>query len=91
VTVKTCSHKRPVEWPDELWIGVTDGEWPIRAFVSPAHAAGWVGEAPEKRHAFRVDGTITAEVQHVPPVPADYLIIPVGAPPPSGAQPEVDR
>jgi len=76
-TVKVCSHGRGLQWPKEIWIGVTDNEWPIRAFVSPDHAADWINDDPKNRHAFRVDGSITAEVQYVPPVPATHEIIPI--------------
>jgi hypothetical protein len=81
--VGACSHGRKLNWPPEIWIGIHDSEWPIRAFAHPDQAADWVGDDPKSRHAFRVDGSITAEVRFVPPVPASYEVIPVAA--------EVDR
>jgi hypothetical protein len=73
-----CSHGRALNWPAEIWIGVSDIQWPIVAFTSADHAASWVDEEPVYRHAYRVDATITAEVRYVPPTPASHQVIPVG-------------
>ena len=78
--IKVCSHGRELNWPQEIWIGVHDLEWPIRLFANADQAADWVGDDPRNRHAFRVDGYITAEVLYVPPVPASHEVIAVPGP-----------
>jgi hypothetical protein len=72
----TCSHGRALNWPRELWIGIDDNSWVIDAFVSADHAAAWANSDPGARHAYRVEATITATVEYVPPVPETHRIIP---------------
>lgn len=75
--IESCSHGRAVHLPEEIWIGVHDTEWPIRAFNNAESAADWVGEDVRYRHAYRIDASILAEVVHVPPVAATYRVVPV--------------
>lgn len=62
---------------DELWLGTTDGLWPVQAFTTEEHAIGWlVGCDSEgrKRHAWRVrlrsafEVTVVASKPYLTPV-----------------------
>ena len=62
------------ELPDEIFLGKQDGEWPIQAFVSEAHALGWLdgGEktAYRTRRLWKVRIATVTEMTLIPPVPA---------------------
>jgi hypothetical protein len=74
---RVCSHGRVMNWPKEIWIGISDLEWPIQAFISADQAADWVGRGVAGRHAYKVSARVLAEVLHVPPAAATHEVIPL--------------
>lgn len=68
-------NAQPAEWPEEIWIGITRGKWPIQAFINSDQAARWLGEDEQQRRVFQVDTGILAELEYIPPVEASYRIV----------------
>ena len=60
--------------PDEIYIGTTQGEWPLRIFTAEAHAASWLSEsnpqAARQRRLWKATVTYGDELEMVKPVPA---------------------
>lgn len=56
-----------VKLPEELYLGIIENEWPIRAFESVAHALHWLGEDPRKRHLWHVVPANPRKMIYVPP------------------------
>ncbi len=59
--------------PDELYLGTTEGEWPVQAFTAEAHATGWLDGGPpgdHRRHVWKVHLDEVTEMVLTPPVPS---------------------
>ena len=56
--------------PEEIYIGVTDGLWPIEAWTNEGHATYWAGKQGQegrRRHVFKVRLADIREMEYVPP------------------------
>lgn len=48
-------------------MGKVRHEWPIRLFVTEAHAIAWVADYPEDRNIWRVHVKVIEDLEYVPP------------------------
>lgn len=63
--------------PQEVWIGVNEGEWPIHVMTEEAAVVMWLGQKheparsdrPYRRHVYRVKLEVLHEVELVEPLP----------------------
>lgn len=60
--------------PEELWLGVCIGQWPVQAFINEGHLMGWLGEKGQEtqsypRRAWKVRIEVIEEVEIVKPEP----------------------
>ncbi len=60
--------------PNEVYIGMVDGQWPIRAFGGQVHALHWVQETQQKEGEHKVHLWLcrilsSQEMAVVPPSP----------------------
>jgi hypothetical protein len=57
--------------PAELFLGTSEGTWPVQAFTSEAHVVSWLQEKGDhRRHAWKVHLDEVTEMVLIPPVPA---------------------
>lgn len=55
----------------ELFLGTTDGQWPVHTFTTEAHAVSWMTAAPGdsyRRRIWRCSVEVLAEMEVTPPV-----------------------
>lgn len=58
------------ELPEEIYIGVTEGLWPIEAWTNERQAAYWAGKQDQegrRRRVFKVRLADVREMEYVPP------------------------
>ena len=60
--------------PEELWLGVNIGRWPVQTFINESHLRAWLGEKTGEtqsypRRAWKVRIEIIEEVELVCPEP----------------------
>lgn len=67
-----CHHGRAEKLPGKIYLGTTDGQWPLRVFGVPEHASDWLAEDPKTRHVYVLNVHYAAEMRYVPPVKASY-------------------
>jgi hypothetical protein len=71
-----AARRRLMATPDtEVYIGKTDGEWPLEIFTAEDHAVMWLSEpaAPgsiKRRRLWRASISYVSELDLMPPVPA---------------------
>lgn len=53
--------------PEELYLGITKGEWPIQVWESPTHAMSWVESDLQRRRLYRVAVDVLSNVRYLPP------------------------
>lgn len=60
--------------PEEMWLGVNIGQWPVQAFINEGHLMTWLGEKTGEtqsypRRAWKVRIEVIGEVELVRPAP----------------------
>lgn len=50
-----------------VYVGNERGTWPLVYLANETHAAGWMGENPDKRRLWVADVKVLYEVEYVPP------------------------
>ena len=76
--------RRPHWLPEEVWMGVIIGQWPVRTFSCQDQAERWAAEGPwnpdrlahEQRRIWRVEIPADTETFEVEKVPATTRIKP---------------
>lgn len=60
--------------PEELWLGISTGQWPVQTFINEGHLMTWLSEKTGEtqsypRRAWKVRIEIIEEVELVRPAP----------------------
>jgi hypothetical protein len=61
------------ELPEELYLGMVVGEWPVRVMLDASQVMHWVSTDPGRRRAWRVRVEVLAKCEYVPPGPGSIV------------------
>jgi len=68
------------EFPEQVWLGMVRGEWPVHAFADQAQAVSWAKHTEARNQTCYIVGPVDvpqdAEVRRIQVIPESVVLVP---------------